>query len=389
MNEHTVATWFDLRQPNFILDPRTDAGFFAPRTRINIHTIIEGLEVDLVTNLPPKRLFWGIYGGGKTHTLFHIAKELEGMMPVYAVYVECPSVPKRSTFLHLYHEGIMTGFGRDYICELFQNLLESVGLMQHDKLRAKLAEELADEDLGRAVAALLGFTEEKRLAFWRYISGVTVPPRDLDGLGQTQDLTDAEPARLASIIITIGKVVKKLRKQTVVLVLDELDRLKAVTDEFAGSTFQTAFQKLMDQNQKDVAVLMSSSADGLRELPDVFGGERGPVLSRIGHGLVEIPEIDAVREIDDFIKAIIKHVRRDDVDFKEKVAKLNLSKGDTIDPDLYPFTVQAIEALKSELKGIMTPREITQRMTVAAGRAFKMNKSVISAGIIAARGGKK
>ena len=45
-----------------------------------------------------------------------------------------------------------------------------------------------------------------------------------------------------------------------------------------------------------------------------------------------------------------------------------------------------LEALKGELKGIMTPREITQRMTLAAGKAFKTKRPIITADIVSARG---
>ena len=117
-----VAEWFGLKRPNFILDPNKDADFYAPRTGVDIPKLIEGIQVNLVTERPPKRFFWGIYGGGKTHTLFHISRQLEKLLDIYPVYVECPSVPKKSTFIHLYHDGIMASMGQDFVLEMFKDL---------------------------------------------------------------------------------------------------------------------------------------------------------------------------------------------------------------------------------------------------------------------------
>src|SRR5947209_19750738 len=114
-NDADIAKWFGLRRPNYILDPSTDASFYAPRSRVSIPQIVENVRVDLVTNRPPKRLFWGLYGGGKTHTLFCVAQELERLLPITKFYVECPNVNRRSTFLHLYHDGITKAFGQDFI----------------------------------------------------------------------------------------------------------------------------------------------------------------------------------------------------------------------------------------------------------------------------------
>ena len=43
---------------------------------------------------------------------------------------------------------------------------------------------------------------------------------------------------------------------------------------------------------------------------------------------------------------------------------------------------EAIEILKGSLRQIMTPREITQRMSDAAGKAFLLGKDIISSKVI-------
>ncbi len=380
MTDEGLAKWFGLKRPNFILDPKDDADFYAQRTRVDIPSIVESLQTDLVTELPPKRLFWGVYGGGKTHTLFTLSIELGKMIPIRPVYVECPNLSRKATFLHLYH-GIITSMGRDFVVGLFEELIRNIGLVQREDLLKKLEETLEDEELSRAIASLLGADPSKKLSFWRYISGVSVPERDLTGLGQTQALTEAQPAKLAQFVIILGRVLKQVKNQTLVFILDELDRLGYVGEE-TGSTFEDAFRKLVDPNQRDVSVLMGCSTRNIRELPDVFGGEGGPVLTRIGKsGLIEIPEIDP-NDADTFIKEVLNYVRVPSADISQRIKKIEPEISEKIEPDFFPFTKEAIEALKVGLTHIMTPRELEQRMTQAAGKSYLMKKPIITRDII-------
>lgn len=49
----------------------------------------------------------------------------------------------------------------------------------------------------------------------------------------------------------------------------EMERMKAVGPD-AIATFVTGFTRLMDPNQRDVAVLLGCSAALLDEMPDIF-----------------------------------------------------------------------------------------------------------------------
>jgi len=376
-----VAEWFGLKRPNFILDPNKDADFYAPRTGVDIPKLIEGIQVNLVTERPPKRFFWGIYGGGKTHTLFHISRQLEKLLDIYPVYVECPSVPKKSTFIHLYHDGIMASMGQDFVLEMFKDLIASIGTVRFDELFSKLKEVLEDEELSRAVSSLLGARPDKELTFWRYISGVSVPARDLAELNLTQALADTIPSRLANMVIIIGRVVKRTRGKTLVLILDELDRLKNVEDVYGISTYEEAFRKLVDENQRDVAIIIGCSAVNFREMPEIFDREAGPVLSRIGsHNIIPIAEI-AASDVDIFITQLLEHSVDKGIAI-QKTKELQTGLKESLEIDTFPFTKEAIEALKGTLRGTMTPREITQRMSDAAGKAFLLKKPVITSDII-------
>jgi hypothetical protein len=381
---NSVAQWFNLNRSNFIIDPRTDSGIFAPREEINTTELLQGLEVTLITDRAPKRLIWGVYGGGKTHTLFFIGTKLAEMQSVEPIYVECPSVPKNSTFIDLYKDGIMASIGQERTISLFKNLIQKIGLIDRDDLLSKLQKDYGDEELSRAIINLYLSDTDKELTFWRYISGNSLSPSQLKELQITQSISEANATRLANIIITIGKISKSIENKTMVLIIDELDRLTSIGNEYGINTYQEGLRRLVDENQTSVALLLGCSAANIKDIPEIFGGEAGPVLGRIGKtNIIEIRDIPA-SEVDRFIKYILQKIVDQNV-AKQKIESLKNSTKETIELDLYPFTVEAIDTLKGKLSGVMTPREITMRMSDAAGKAFLLKKEIITSDIFGGR----
>src|SRR6266849_9386143 len=303
--EVSLERAFGLARPNFILDPAADWECFARRD-INVGAIVEGLQIDLVTRLAPKRLLWGPYGGGKTHTLYRTLNELGKLTDIHPVRVECPDLSKRSVFNDLYRDGVMPVLGEDAVVGLFERAIEKVPVARRDEYLRRLREFLGDEPLSKAVAQLMNPNFE-RLRLWAWLSGVTMSRSELSDLGQTQDLATAEPARLSEMLILIGRVMKRIDGKTIVLCLDEMERMKAVGPD-AIATFVTGFTRLMDPNQRDVAVLLGCSAALFDEMPDIFA-RNGPVVSRLGsQATIEVPHIPDP-DVDAFIRQIIGYVR--------------------------------------------------------------------------------
>ena len=143
----------------------------------------------------------------------------------------------------------------------------------------RLKNTFGDEEVAKAAMRIIDPSFD-RLRLWRWISGVAMSRQDLDDLGQTQDLTSAEAARLAEILCMLGRLLKEIRGETLVLVLDEMERLKAIGLETIP-TFVSGFTRLLDPNQATVSVLVGTSAAVESELIEVFA-ESGPVTSRLG-----------------------------------------------------------------------------------------------------------
>jgi len=375
----SIEARFGLVKPNFIVDPDTESDFYAYRTDVDIVALVEGLQEDLVTGLAPKRLVWGPFGGGKTHTLHKIMRELEKITAIHAVHVDCPDLMRRATFLDLYRDGILRAIGQDFVLNLFETTLQSVGMALRDELLKKLRDSLADEELSKAVVRLVdpGFN---RLKLWAFVSGVSLNRADLADLGQTQDLTVAESSRLAEMLILLGKLTRDNLNKTLVLIVDEMDRLKEVGPETI-ITFETGFRRLTDPNQRVAAVLIGCSAEARVDMPELFRAG-GAVMSRLTRDAeIEIYGLPAP-DVDRFIKDIIGRFRDHDADIAGLVAQAQATTTETIAQQFFPFSEEAIVALKGRLTGRMTPREITLNMTRLLGRAHRLNQKAVTSDIV-------
>lgn len=366
---------YGLRRENFILDPLHDTQCFA-RTDVDPRAIAESLDTDLVTGLAPKRLIWGPYGGGKTHTLMRTMVELEGLTEIHAVRVECPDLSKRSRFHDLYREGIMRELGEEFVVGLIDEAVRSVGMARREELTAKLRERLQDEEVAKAAIRLIDPNFDQ-LRLWRWVSGVALSRADLDDLGQTQDLTQTEAARLADMLRLFGRLLRELRQKRLVLVLDEMERLRQIGPETIA-TFVSGFTRLVDPNQTDVCILIGASAALESELTELFSFQ-SPVVSRLTSE--SIMEVNYMHDddLDSFIEEVIRFVRSPDADLDALLESARASTAEPLDQRFFPFSNTAIEALKSRLTNAMTPREITMKMTRALGRAFRTDSPAVTA----------
>jgi Cdc6-like AAA superfamily ATPase len=371
--EPTIGSRYGLNRDNFILDPVEDYKCFA-RHDINTQEIAEALDIDVVTGLAPKRLVWGPYGAGKTHTLMRTMEELSALTKIHPIRIECPDLAKKSRFHDLYREGIMRSIGQDFVLELLEGVVHKVGFKKPDLLRAELKEWLNDEEMAKAVERLYD-PNFGRLMLWRWLSGVAMGRTDLNSLGQTQDLTETEAARLADILVILGRLLRRLHEKTLVLILDEMERLGSIGAETI-TTFMSGFTRLVDPNQKSVCILIGASAATLEEMVDLFSGN-SPVTSRLGQdAMIHIPALQDP-DVDGFVKEVIKYLRESTFNVEAAVKKFAGVKNEKFDEGFFPFTANAVEAIKSRTDSL-TPRAINMQMTRALGRAHRKNLDFIS-----------
>ena len=70
-NTHTLSMYLKKGSSTHV-----DQALTLKATLVNGSGTYGEISVDLVTGVPPKRLLWGLYGGGKTHTLFAVSKKI-------------------------------------------------------------------------------------------------------------------------------------------------------------------------------------------------------------------------------------------------------------------------------------------------------------------------
>jgi hypothetical protein len=374
----TIASRFGMRRENFILDPVLDSQCFA-RDDIPFHEIASGLDIDVVTGLAPKRLVKGPYGAGKTHTLMRTMDELSKLTKIKFTRIECPDLTKKSRFHDLYREGIMRTMGQEFVLGLMEDVVRKVGFRNRDDLRLELKKWFLDEEIAKAAEQLYNPNFD-RLKLWRWLSGVGLSRSDLDLLGQTQDLTETEAARLADILVMLGRLLRELRQETLVLILDEMERLNSIGSETI-TTFMSGFSRLVDPNQKSVCVLIGASAAVESEMVDIFTGN-SPVISRLGaDSLIDIPALHDP-DVNSFVERVNKYLRDPQFDVAAAIVAGQGTTTEKITASTFPFSQDAIEALKTKLQ-LLTPRAITLQMTRALGRAHRMQKMVITTECVA------
>lgn len=363
----SVAERFALTRSNFVLDPERDFKCFA-RSDIDVAGLVDRLNVDLVTDLAPKRMFYGPYGAGKSHTLIFAAKQLERLTPIRIVRMECPNLTKKSRFVDLYREGIMRSLGQATVLGLCERLVSEAFRKPKEERIGFLRGALQDEELIRAATKLIDEEFERDL-FWRWFSGASLSRAELEPLRVTADLTAAEPARLAAFLMVVGRLTRLFTQSTLLFVFDEMERLQNLDSDSIGN-YLTAFTKLADPLQNDVAVIIGYSAEQADEIHELFS-LRGPVGSRIGRASTVEIRVLPERQIEEFASGVIAYLR-DQSSFAARFAAAQgdaASQAEGLDEKLYPFTRKALQTLKSRLADALTPRDIELSMTHAAGRA--------------------
>lgn len=379
--DETIMEHFGLGRRNFILDPHDDAdsAFWGDRTTPSRTQIVEDLRIDIEGGLAPKRLFWGPYGGGKTHTLAYTIRRLQELSDILPIYVECPTMNRKSTFLDLYAYGIMKSIGQDLTLKVFNKVVDmSVGEGGRSEVLDKLKRTIGDAELSMAVLRFLD-PQFDPLVFWSWFSGVSVPRPQLAMLNQTNDLTEADPAYLAFLLITLARLYRLTYKKQPVLILDELERLVDIGDD-GQATFRTALTRLTDENQNDLGLLMAYSVDAFDRLPDMFGGPVGSRLTTSGY--VEIPPL-AGDEAEAFMRSIILHVRDPKANIAALTTKAREQTAEKVVDDLFPFSQPAFDKLIAELPTqALTPREMMHRMTRVVSKAYIMKKAIVTSDLL-------
>lgn len=376
-----LREWFGLKRDNYLLRPREifeDRKFYARRPEsVQIDKQITDLEVDLAGKMSPKKLYWGVIGGGKTHTLYKILEELRVRLDIEVIFVECPVTKKSLNFSELYRK-VLDAMGMDLVVNdllrgVVSNVVQRVGIIEQGKAEKELNKILGYEDLARSSYTILtAGSEFNPLTMWRWLKAEEVSSSERDSLRVSADLK-TDPEVLADILILIGRFMQERKNKTLVLVFDELDRIHDASVD-AKETFKAAFTKLTEPGQSYVSVFLCASAESSANVPDLIGEA---VEDRLKGDISEIPTMTS-NDVLPFVTDLVKYIRDPAANIGKLIKIASEETDETLDEGIYPFTQEAIEAIKAACGDKKTPRAITRSMSKGAGRAVIRKKHVVS-----------
>jgi hypothetical protein len=228
-----------------------------------------------------------------------------------------------------------------------------------------------DEDLARATYAFRSQGLEP-MKIWRWVTASGISTKERDDLRVRDDISSADPTRLVGILLTIGQLLRRIKQKNLVIVFDELDRTKVVGPE-AGQTFSTAFTRITEPSQTDAAIFFSFTASRIQDLPILSDS----VISRIGKmNSKEIPQMSQ-DDVLPFVTGVVGYIRAEGDSVKDRIERYKEETDEHVTEDLYPFTMEAIEAIKTVSAQKIVPREICQLLSLSAASAKIRGKHVV------------
>lgn len=342
--------WFCLESGRtFAVKPDRDPEFYFGRSEL-AKDITTRIDRSVLLQSVPKLVLFGAYGAGKTHTLYHIKWFLENheSHKFEVRYVETPIDLHKKSKYHELHQAMMDRLGPTTVRRLLEKLItKHLG----DELQDFLLEYFNhDEDLV-SVIRMLATSAPQHMTAWKWLRGEALSESQQQNIGvaRSPDLKD-----LIEVLLTIGRLFQDEEETTLVFLIDELEQLEYVTGEEIG-TWETAFRRLADQDNRSVGLVFAARGAGPDNLPEPLRIEA--VTSRLQlENYVEIPYLHDVDDYESFLKDLLTHL------VERPCAEARLEEeGIDIPLELYPFTPEAVDLIYqfiSEDPTRQLPREL-------------------------------
>lgn len=373
-----MKEWFCLKEKDyFYIDPQEDAPVYFGRQELQ-QRLTRTLRNSFMTRAGvPKIFIWGPYGGGKTHTLFHIKYFLEHdkeVPPCEVIYFDLGPLASKSTYAHM-HCMFMETLGMETLRGLANDLLSSmVGPDLEDRLRRYFP----NPNIGNALRSLsYGGSAPQSLMAWKWLCGENLRDEQQRTLPVTKNLTGE--GELIEVVTAIGKLMRDVRNRRIVYLVDEAEQLGSVTNPDAERTFIWSIRQLSDDVvNRAVGFVFASHGRHGEELPSILATDE--IRSRIRDpNVIPIEELGGVQGIRNFVVELLQGL----VD-RERAGQEIQRHGLPTTPETYPFTEDALDQLceflgepgeTGELKSL--PREIIGSINDCAVRAYRAGERVI------------
>lgn len=372
----SMREYYKLKRDAFSINPKRDSEIYFGGANIN-GRIRERLQTDFLEERGvPKFFIFGQYGAGKSHTLGHIKHVLEHdpafkHCPAEVRITELPPMRPKDTWEKI-HGQLVDELGRGLIRSAAKSLIkkapDDVDAAVFFSQEAVAYGDTALRNSQAQIYRALLFAGRQETVAWDWLKGRTLTKDEKSTLGVETDLSG--PMNYLNALLNLATLIYKGLGRKVILLVDEAEALRSVTEPGSVDEFTIMIRKLMDNDNDVLGVIMAFQAEGgMEDAPEMLTDVS--VARRVGHdeGYVDLTMlVGESNDVSDFITAVLEYL----VD-QEAAQALLESEGIDLDPAMFPFTVEAIDALAQyvmEEPGRQVPSQIISKMSSAVARAY-------------------
>jgi hypothetical protein len=377
----TLRNHFALTKDSFSIDPREDAAVYFGGSSLH-EQLLDRIEDDFARQRQvPKFCIFAPYGGGKTHTLHNIdyllRNDLAKDYPTEPFLLDISPLRAKERWKKV-HADIINAIGLDRIRQAVTALLADPGAAQdpvtHLEAKGvlKFGEQAIMASQARVFRALLfgGPTQNAALAWLR---GESVSAGQAEAIEIETSLT--EVSHLVACLLNVAALLKVGLSRRPVLLIDEAEALRQISNPDSENEFLAALRKLTDDENNVLGLIVAFQVEGgMEDAPEMLTDDS--VFRRFGYEGAFFDLALLVSEMQDvqkFIIDVLGHL----VD-QDRAAQMIEEHGLATDPEFFPFTREAIDRLAEfiveEDPKNQVPSQIITRMSDAVVAAWRKSR---------------
>lgn len=345
----TLKSYYHLKKPSFSINPNEDAAVYFGNRSLDTK-LRERLETDF--NQPrqvPKFGLHGPYGAGKTHTLAHLrhvlATELAAEYPSEAILLDISPIKAKESWRKV-HADAINAIGLDRLKDSINAVLtrpevagDPLAYLREENI-LRFGEVAVQASQAKVFRALM-FGGSLVSAALEWLKGGSVSAADAAALGVETKLTDT--SHLAAALLNCASILKSGTGKSPILMIDEGEALRSLSNADSIGEFTSGLRRLADDDNNVLGLIIAFQTEAGMETdaPEVILDDA--VYRRFGYndGFFDLSEvIGGLSDVRNFIDQVLAYL----VD-QEAAAKTIATEGFGIEPEYFPFTVEAIDRL--------------------------------------------
>jgi hypothetical protein len=374
----SLKDYFHLKRDAFDIDPKRDAAVYFGYQPLE-ERIINRLREDFVQQRHvPKFFIGGRYGSGKTHSLSHIRyvlthdPEFIADFPTEPLLTEVPPLSRKESWRKM-HEHLLDSVGRPLIKSAVQAVMSTPNFSGDVASDLRNADVLrfGDTSLQNSQAQIfrnLLFGGLQETISWEWLKGKQLNLDQASTLNTETNLT--ETSDLVNALLNVAALIWVGLKKKIVILLDEAEQIRSVTNPDSHQEFVWAFRRLVDDENDVLGLVVGFQQEGgMEAAPPIFSDLA--IVTRVGgpSGFIDLSELVAEpNDVKEFVTAVLARL----VD--QAAAKVTIdTEGLSTEPEWFPFTPDASDRIAEHITedpDRKSPREIKNLLARAVVAAW-------------------